>query len=108
LKSVIYILAFLFVSQGVLASGNGVISKLVVGRLGYQVFVKINGTVDQVACRTRTDWDYYLDLTNAGAKEILSALLAAKASKQNVWIQSTGACDSTGQGLEILSYVILN
>jgi hypothetical protein len=68
----------------------------------------MSGPVDPVSCRTRTDWDYFLDLTAQGSKEILSALLAAKAAGQTVEIQSTLTCDSGGNGLEVIGYVIIH
>jgi hypothetical protein len=102
------ILTCLGMSSTVTANGIGTVTALLVGRLGNQVFVKISGSVDSVRCRTRTDWHYFLDLTSPGAKEIYSALLTAKATNQNVTIQSTGTCDSTGQNLEQVAYVILN
>jgi len=89
------------------AHGSGTVSNLLVGRLGYQVMVKINGSVGPVSCRTQNDWHYYLDMTTPGANYILSALLTAKTSGQNIYIVSQGTCDSTGQGIELISYVML-
>jgi hypothetical protein len=105
-KLLIITLTFLFTASA-FANGDGYVRSLLVGRGGNQVFVSLNGAVGGVSCRTRTDWHYFLDLNQDGADEIYSALLAAKLSQQPVYIQSQQKCDSTGQNLELLSYVIL-
>lgn len=106
-KVIVFALALAFAAFDLHAHGFGKVQKLLVGRLGNQVLVKINGSVDPVSCRSRTEWHYFLTLGEAGSKEIYAALLTAKTTKQNVRVVSRGKCDSTGQGLELISYVIL-
>jgi|SRR6185503_12953533 len=108
MKKLLLALSLLCCSMAVQANGTGTISKLAVSRSGYQVFVKLTVPVQQVSCRTRTDFDYYLDLTAQGSREILSALLAAKGAEQVVEVQSTGSCDAAGNFLEVIGYVIIH
>ncbi len=107
MKKIYILICLLLMPSFVLAHGIGTISSLLVGRLGYQVMVNISGSVDPVECRTRTDWQYYLDLTTPGAKEMLATLLTAKSTGQKIYVVSTGTCDSTGQGAEVISYLML-
>ena len=107
MKSIIITLLLTCWTMAAHANATGTVSKLAVARSGYQVFVKISGTVEPVGCRTRTDWDYFIDLNVAGSKEILAALIAAKAAGQTVEIQSTTTCDTAGNGLEVVGYIIV-
>ena len=70
----IFILTFLLVWGSTIcfnaysAQGEGTIEKLLIGRLGHQVLVKISGEVGSIGCRTRTDWHYFLDLNEPASK----------------------------------------
>jgi len=107
MKSAIGFIVAVLSSAAAYGNGTGTVTALAVGRSGYQVLVQLEGTVDPVGCRTRTDYQYYLDLSTTGAQAILAALLAAKASAQNIVVQSTGSCDTAGNGLEVIGYVVL-
>ena len=89
------------------ADALGKVDQLLVGRQGNQVFVQVDGSVDSINCRTRNDWHYFLELDTLGGKEIYSALLGAKISGQEIKILSSGNCDDTGQGLELINYIVL-
>jgi hypothetical protein len=107
MRIAILLIATILTPVAVFANGTGVVKRLAVSRSGHQVLMQLQGSVDPVGCRTRTDYHYYLDLNEDGSKEILAALLAAKASGQTVVVQSTGSCDAPGNGLEVVGYVIL-
>ena len=109
MKSLITLLVLLSAafSNPCFAVGDGVIKELLVGRLGYQVFVKLEGNIGSISCRSRNDFHYYLNLNTPGSREILSTLLTARATGQNITVVTSDRCDDEGQGLEVLHYVKL-
>ena len=81
---------------------NAHITKLMIDKNhGTIVFIQTDGTSDRTpgaGCHTNTTWDYVADLSDATGQEIYSALLAAKASQQEVSLRGKGqsTCDLYG------------
>ena len=81
---------------------NSHVTKLMIDKNhGTIVFIKTDGTSDRTpdtGCHINSTWDYVADLTDATGQEIYSALLAAKASQQEVSLRGKGqsTCDLYG------------
>ncbi len=68
--------------------------------------VQLNGEVPSLACATQA-WKYSFDATTQEGRNILSILLAAQVSKQNVTIEGKGTC-SLSSSSEDLRHVYIN
>ena len=81
---------------------NSHVTKLMIDKNhGTIVFIQTDGTSDRTpdtGCHINSTWDYVADLTDATGQEIYSALLAAKASQQEVSLRGKGqsTCDLYG------------
>jgi hypothetical protein len=89
-------------------TGQGSIGILLVGRLGYQVYVQLaNASFANFGCGTpnTTSWQFAFSTQNPGGREMLATVLAAKASGAQLYIVGTGGC-TQDPSLEDVSYVI--
>jgi hypothetical protein len=87
-------------------NGQGTVGSILVGRLGYQVFVQIlNPTFTSYACGTPGTWHFAFSTQNPGGKDMLATVLAAKAAGISLVFVGTGTCTQDAN-LEDVSYII--
>lgn len=110
LKLIVMVIAvFSPISLSYAGVGVGTVTKVLVGRMGNEVYVSVAGNINAFPCASAhpNGWNYAISLTNNPAgKDILSALLVAYTAGKTVEVQGVGTCtiDST---LEDIGYVIL-
>jgi hypothetical protein len=95
-------------SQSFAGTGQGKVGSMVVGRLGYQVFVQItDATFAQFACGTpnANNWTFAFSTQNPGGKDMLATVLAAKTSGATLIFVGNGQC-TQDPAMEDVSYVI--
>jgi len=92
--------------QAVAGNGQGTVGSVLVGRLGYQVFVQVlNPTFTGYACGTPGTWHFAFSTQNPGGKDMLATVLAAKAMGLSLVFVGSGTC-SQDANLEDVSYII--
>jgi len=86
---------------------TGKIEKLVIGRLGHQVFVHMKNAPATCGLDHPLGFNYAFSLeSHSAGKEILSVLLAAKVADKQIGVQGTGACTISAD-MEDISYIYL-
>jgi|SRR4051812_31301952 hypothetical protein len=102
------LLSVVFTTSVFAGNGTGAVGQMVIGRMGEQVYVElVNPTLNSFPCATQHFRFQYAFLTSKpGGKEMLSALLAAKATGQPVLIVGSATCTIDPQ-MEDVSYVWL-
>lgn len=80
--------------QAKAGSAFGIIDKLELGpAYGSKVFISIKGDVaGQPACHSNTAYHFAFDIAEPGGEGLLSAALAAKASRQQVRVSGYAQC----------------
>ena len=95
-------------SPSLAGNGQGTVGSILVGRLGYQVFVRVNNpTFTGFACGTPslTNWHFAFSTQNPGGKDMLATVLSAKASGTQLVFVGSGTCTQDAN-LEDVSYII--
>lgn len=89
--------------------GIGTVGSVLVGRLGYQVYVQLtNASFSNFACGTpnaSSTWQWSFSTQSQSGRDMLATVLAAKASGTTLQVVGTGTC-SQDPNLEDASYVI--
>jgi len=108
LGAAIAAMTFAVGSPAMAGNGQGSVGSILVGRLGYQVFVQVkNPTFTGFACGTPnpTNWHFAFSTQNPGGKDMLATVLAAKASGTKLVFVGSGTCTQDAN-LEDVSYII--
>jgi len=86
---------------------QGTVGKVVVGRLGYQVFVEVLGSVANFPCGTPhpNGYNFAFSTQTSGGKDMLATVLAAKASGATLYFLGNGTC-TLDPTIEDTQYVI--
>ena len=89
-------------------SGQGTVSSVLVGRLGYQVYVQLtNASFTGFACGNPnpSSWQWAFSTQTQSGRDMLATVLAAKATGVTLYVVGTNTC-SQDPALEDVAYVI--
>jgi len=101
------ILGLLMISELAIASSQtGTVEKMIVGRLGYQVYVHLSNA-STCSSEHPLGYNFAFSLNDHDAgKEILSTLLAAQMAQRQVTVQGMSQC-TIDDRMEDISYVTI-
>jgi hypothetical protein len=102
-------LTMLFATHAHPGDGDGEVGKVVVGRVGEQVFVELlNAQIRNFPCSNThpNGYQYAFSLqTHAAGKAMLATILAVKGTGKRLFVQGNAIC-TISSNLEDVSYVI--